>query len=113
MQSNELHVGPEKNSLAFCSNLLSRTFWTVVYVGPQICIIKTTNWFIKDALWSWYCSVGKKVKRICSPLRESFSGAVKEICQKKNFLPVKIYSSSLNRYSVNQCNTKEKNILQS
>ena len=33
-------------------NILSRTIWTVVYVGPQICSISTTDAFIKDRMWS-------------------------------------------------------------
>ena len=55
----------------------------------------------------------KRVKRICSPLKECFYGAVIELFQKEKFLYYRIYSSSLNCYSIDQCNTKEKNILPS
>ena len=33
--------------------LLSRTIRTVVYVGPHIRFVRTTDSFIKDHLWSW------------------------------------------------------------
>ena len=34
-------------------SILSRTIWTVVYVGPQNCFIRTTDSFIKDHMWPW------------------------------------------------------------
>ena len=35
------------------SYIVSRTIQTVVYVGQQIRLKKTTYFFIKDHLWSW------------------------------------------------------------
>ena len=55
----------------------------------------------------------KRVKRICSPLKECFYKAGRELFQKEKFLSYRIYSSSLNCYSIDQCNTKEKNVLPS
>ena len=34
-------------------SILSSTIWTVVYVGPQNCFIRTTDSFIKDHMWPW------------------------------------------------------------
>ena len=55
----------------------------------------------------------KRVKRICSPLEECLYKAGRELFQKEKNLSYWIYSSSLNCYSINQCNTKEKNTLPS
>ena len=55
----------------------------------------------------------KRVKKTFSSLRELYSKTILELFQKKNFLSFRIYSSSRNCYCINQCNTKEKNILHS
>ena len=61
---------------------------------------------------SYVFSVGKKGQENMFSSQRIFLYCCHRIFQKKNFLSVRIYSSSINSYSINHCNTKEKNILQ-
>ena len=49
----EIAVKQKQNKLHTIPFILSRTIWTVVYVGPHVRFIRITYLFIKDHLWSW------------------------------------------------------------